>query len=120
MRCYFPFDLGNTGNKREHLVTITGNSSQTFHRILLSGRDLESWWKSFVLAIFSPSKRIRFSFRRKSPPSRRTQEGLVFQAATLTEYPNAFPLRRYAFRKVSRSALMVSASVVGMPCGKPL
>jgi transposase-like protein len=26
----------------------------------------------------------------------------------------------YAFRKVSRSALMVSASVVGMPCGKPL
>jgi len=27
---------------------------------------------------------------------------------------------RYAFRKVSRSALMVSASVVGMPCGKPL
>ena len=25
----FPFDLGNTGNKREHLVTITGNSSQT-------------------------------------------------------------------------------------------
>ena len=28
--------------------------------------------------------------------------------------------RRYAFRKVSRSALMVSASVVGMPCGKPL
>ena len=31
-----------------------------------------------------------------------------------------FPLRRYAFRKVSRSALMVSASVVGMPCGKPL
>src|ERR1700746_2727537 len=27
---------------------------------------------------------------------------------------------RYAFRKPSRSALMVSASVVGMPCGKPL
>ena len=26
----------------------------------------------------------------------------------------------YAFRKVSSSALMVSASVVGMPCGKPL
>ena len=26
----------------------------------------------------------------------------------------------YVFRKVSRSALMVSASVVGMPCGKPL
>jgi hypothetical protein len=26
---------------------------------------------------------------------------------------------RYAFRKISRSALMVSASVVGMPCGKP-
>jgi len=25
-----------------------------------------------------------------------------------------------AFRNVSRSALMVSASVVGMPCGKPL
>src|SRR5205807_8379040 len=25
-----------------------------------------------------------------------------------------------AFRKLSRSALMVSASVVGMPCGKPL
>jgi hypothetical protein len=28
--------------------------------------------------------------------------------------------RRYAFRKVSRSALIVSDSVVGMPCGKPL
>jgi hypothetical protein len=28
--------------------------------------------------------------------------------------------RRYAFRKVSRSALIVSASVVGMPWGKPL
>jgi hypothetical protein len=27
--------------------------------------------------------------------------------------------RRYPFRKASRSALMVSASVVGMPCGKP-
>jgi hypothetical protein len=23
----FPFDLGNTDNMREHLVTITGNSS---------------------------------------------------------------------------------------------
>jgi hypothetical protein len=42
------------------------------------------------LTIISPSRRIRFSFRRKSPPSRRTQEGLVFQAATLREYPNAF------------------------------
>ena len=29
-------------------------------------------------------------------------------------------LQRYAFKKVSRSELMVSASVVGMPCGKPL
>jgi hypothetical protein len=28
--------------------------------------------------------------------------------------------RPYAFRKASRSALIVSASVVGMPCGKPL
>jgi hypothetical protein len=99
MRFYFPFDLGNTGNKREHLVTITGNSSQTFHRILPLGRDLESWWKSFVLAIFSPSKRIRFSFRRKSPPSRRTQEGLVFQAATLTEYPNAFSAEALRFQE---------------------
>src|SRR5207237_5064419 len=26
----------------------------------------------------------------------------------------------YAFRKASKSALMVSASVVGIPCGKPL
>jgi hypothetical protein len=48
-----PFDLGNTGNKREHSVTITGNSSQTVNRILPSGRDLESWWKSFVLDLFS-------------------------------------------------------------------
>ena len=52
MRFYFPFDLGNTGNKREHLVTITGNSSQTFHRILPSGRDLESWWKASCLRSF--------------------------------------------------------------------
>ena len=28
--------------------------------------------------------------------------------------------RPYAFRKASRSALIVSACVVGMPCGKPL
>ncbi len=27
---------------------------------------------------------------------------------------------RYAFRKVSRSALTVSACVVGMPCGRSL
>jgi Carboxypeptidase regulatory-like domain len=30
------------------------------------------------------------------------------------------PSDRYAFRNVSRSALIVSASVVGIPCGKPL
>jgi hypothetical protein len=29
-------------------------------------------------------------------------------------------LKGYPFRKVSRSALMVAASVVGMPCGKSL
>ena len=29
-------------------------------------------------------------------------------------------LRRYVFKNASRSALIVSASVVGMPCGKPL
>jgi hypothetical protein len=58
---YFPFDLGNTGNKREHLVAVTGNSSQTFHRILPFGHDLESWWKTFAVAIFSPSGRIRFA-----------------------------------------------------------
>ncbi|THD56215.1 MAG: hypothetical protein E8A46_04140 [Bradyrhizobium sp.] len=28
--------------------------------------------------------------------------------------------KRQAFRNASRSALMVAASVVGMPCGKPL
>ena len=28
--------------------------------------------------------------------------------------------RRYAFRNARRSALIVAASVVGMPCGKPL
>jgi hypothetical protein len=62
----FPFLIsGNTGNKREHLVTITGDSSQTFHRILPSGRDLESWWKSFVLAIFSPSRRIWFRWKSR-------------------------------------------------------
>jgi hypothetical protein len=33
--------------------------------------------------------------------------------------PAARP-RPYSLRNVSRSALMVSASVVGMPCGKPL
>src|ERR1700757_2997481 len=30
------------------------------------------------------------------------------------------PAGPYAFKKASRSALIVSASVVGMPCGKPL
>jgi hypothetical protein len=28
--------------------------------------------------------------------------------------------QRYVFRKASRSALIVAASVVGMPCGKSL
>jgi hypothetical protein len=45
------FDQGNTGNKREHLVTITGKSSQTFDRILALGREVESWWKNHVVAI---------------------------------------------------------------------
>ena len=30
------------------------------------------------------------------------------------------PLGRYALMNASRSALIVAASVVGMPCGKPL
>ena len=42
-----------------------------------------------------------------------------FLQLAVSSAPPSRPLR-YAFRKVSRSALMVSASVVGMPCGKPL
>jgi hypothetical protein len=40
---------------------------------------------------------------------------------TASAQPDAALLSRtYAFRKASRSALIVSACVVGMPCGKPL
>jgi hypothetical protein len=45
------------------------------------------------------------------------------KAATLCEKAipvNRRKLKRYPFRKVSRSALIVAASVVGMPCGKSL
>ena len=35
-------------------------------------------------------------------------------------YRTALGQRRQAFRNASRSALIVSACVVGMPCGKPL
>jgi hypothetical protein len=40
-------------------------------------------------------------------------EEIDFRAAGLLSRP-------HAFRKASRSALIVSACVVGMPCGKPL
>jgi hypothetical protein len=42
---------------------------------------------------------------------------MAMSGADLTVAATAVALR---FRKVRRSALMVSASVVGMPCGKPL
>jgi hypothetical protein len=81
------------------LVTITGKSSQTFDRILALGRDVESGWKNHVVAILYPSRRIRSSLQRKSPPSRQTQDRLVFLAATLTEYPNAFPDKALGFQE---------------------
>ena len=65
----------------------------------LRATTLESWWKSLALAIFSPSERIRFCFWRESLPSRRTQEGLVLQAATLTEYPNVFSAQTLRFQE---------------------
>ena len=50
---------------------------------------------------------------------RAKRSGQRREGPTLPSRSPARP-RHYAFRKVSRSALMVSASVVGMPCGKPL
>ena len=51
----------------------------------------------------------------------------ILQSAILEMAVSSAPIsrpaprpRHYAFRKVSRSALIVSASVVGMPCGKLL
>src|SRR5271165_2230285 len=59
------------------------------------------------------ARRIRFSFRRKSPPSRRTQEGLVFQAATLTEYPNGFSAEALRFQEGQQ----VGVNGIGLGCG---
>ena len=55
----------------------------------------------------------------QSPHRRAKRSGQRREGPTLPSRSPARP-RHYAFRKVSRSALMVSASVVGMPCGKPL
>jgi hypothetical protein len=41
-------------------------------------------------------------------------------ASSETIFPALTSARRQAFRNISRSALIVSACVVGMPCGKPL
>jgi hypothetical protein len=46
------------------------------------------------------------------------RDGLLdFRPGILIRPP---PIQRYAFRKASRSALIVSALVVGMPCGNAL
>jgi hypothetical protein len=60
-----------------------------------------------ILAIWGPRTKRKerqtiFDFRRgphDHRPSRRTQEGLVFQAATLTEYPIAFSAEALRFQE---------------------
>ena len=67
------------------------------------------------------------AFRRQTRDSREPCDLLrwndLANGTDLSSAPTSRPAprpRRYAFTKASRSALMVSALVVGMPCGKPL
>ena len=46
--------------------------------------------------------------------------GAVSSRSGLARFAQAAAALASAFRKASRSALIVAASVVGMPCGKPL
>jgi hypothetical protein len=61
-----------------------------------------------------------FLLRCAVPPCRAASMLLLVSGGGADPMADAAAHVHYAFRNASRSALMVSASVVGMPCGKPL
>jgi hypothetical protein len=80
-----------------------------------------------------PEKRYRARWRARPPEGSRAARSLQLRLALVLPHqdhavfgsrpPTARELlngsRSHAFRNASRSALIVAACVVGMPCGKP-
>jgi hypothetical protein len=71
---------------------------------------------NMIRETFNPLLRVLLSISERKKRKTASRQSLQ-NPIKLIRRP--FP-RRYAFRKASRSALIVAASVVGMPCGKSL
>jgi len=85
------------------IFMVSVRSAVAYERVMTTGRSLFDFACAYSTISVSNLGGPAFARqRRKAGPGR---------------YAAAFDL---PFKKASRSALIVSASVVGMPCGKPL
>lgn len=74
-----------------------------------------------VVTARRPHRRVFLGTRRSQAGDLRIDRDVIFCRRTTGKFADFSPFRiRHALMKVSRSAFIVSACVVGMPCGKPL